>query len=52
MGEQQRYIKLEEMAKLDVTLEPSNAPGIPKKWRDKIKNLIDVEAHYLEQTGT
>lgn len=41
---------LEEMAKLDVTLEPSNAPEIPKEWRDKIKNLIDVEAHYLEQT--
>jgi len=41
---------LEEMAKLDVTLEPSKAPEIPKEWRDKIKNLIDVEAHYLEQT--
>jgi len=41
---------LEEMAKLDVTLEPSNAPELPKEWRDKIKNLIDVEAHYLEQT--
>ena len=40
----------EEMAKLDVTLEPSNAPEVPKEWRDKIKNLIDVEAHYLEQT--
>ena len=38
------------MAKLDVTLEPSNAPELPKEWRDKIKNLIDVEAHYLEQT--
>ena len=36
--------------KLDVTLEPSNAPELPKEWRDKIKNLIDVEAHYLEQT--
>ena len=38
------------MAKLDVILEPSNAPEIPKEWRDKIKNLIDAEAHYLEQT--
>ena len=38
------------MAKLDVPLEPSNAPELPKEWRDKIKTLIDAEAHYLEQT--
>ena len=41
---------IKEIANLDVTLEPSNAPEIPKEWRDKIKNLIDAEAHYLEQT--
>ena len=38
------------MAKLDVTLEPSDAPEIPYEWRSRIKNLVDIQAGYLEQT--
>ena len=44
------HVTLEEMAKLDVTLEPSDAPDIPYEWRSRIKNLVDIQAGYLEQT--
>ena len=44
------HVTLEEMAKLDVTLEPSDAPEIPYEWRSRIKDLVDNQAGYLEQT--
>jgi ribulose-5-phosphate 4-epimerase/fuculose-1-phosphate aldolase len=44
------HVTLEDMAKLDVMLEPSGAPELPIEWRDQIKDLIDSRAGYLEQT--
>ena len=39
------------MAKLDVTLEPSNAPESRKNGETKSRTSLML-AHYLEQTGT
>jgi L-fuculose-phosphate aldolase len=44
------HATLEDMARLDVLLEPSGAPEIPLEWRDRIKDLVDNKAGYLEQT--
>ena len=44
------HATLEEMSKLDVTLEPTGAPEIPEDRRAPIKKLVDDEAGYLEQT--
>jgi L-fuculose-phosphate aldolase len=41
---------LEEMARLDVTLEPTGAPEIPEDRRGPLKKLVDEQAGYLEQT--
>ena len=44
------HVTLEEMARLDVTLEPTGAPEIPEDRRLPLKKLVDDQAHYLEQT--
>lgn len=44
------HVTLEEMAKLDVTLEPTGAPEIPEDRRLPLKKLVDEQAGYLEQT--
>lgn len=41
---------LEEMAKLDVTLEASGAQEVPEDRRGPLKKLVLDEAGYLEQT--
>lgn len=41
---------LEDMAKLDVTLEPTGAPELPEDRREFLKDLILEKARYLEQT--
>ena len=41
---------LQEMAKLDVTLEGTDAPEIPEDRRASLKKLVDDQAGYLEQT--
>ncbi len=40
----------EDMARLDVLLEPSDPPEIPVEWRDHLRELVDTRAGYLEQT--
>ncbi len=44
------HTTFEDMARLDVLLEPSNVPELPLEWRDHLKELVDVKAGYLEQT--
>ena len=44
------HITLEEMAKLDVTLESADAPEIPEDRRLPIQKMVDEGAGYLEQT--
>ena len=44
------HVTLEEMARLDVTLEPTEAPEIPEDRRAELKKLVDDQAGYLEQT--
>ncbi|MGI9596228.1 MAG: class II aldolase/adducin family protein [Acidimicrobiales bacterium] len=44
------HVTLEEMARLDVTLEPTEAPEIPEDRRSSLKKLVDEQAGYLEQT--
>jgi L-fuculose-phosphate aldolase len=41
---------LEEMAKLDVTLEATDAPEVPEDRRGPLKKLVLEDAGYLEQT--
>ena len=40
IGEQQRYIKHRRNGKLDVTLEPSNAPELPKNGETKSRTSL------------
>ncbi|MGI9622019.1 MAG: class II aldolase/adducin family protein [Acidimicrobiales bacterium] len=44
------HTTFEEMAKLDVSLEATDAPEIPEDRRDPIKKLVDDVSGYLEQT--
>ena len=44
------HATLEDMAKLDVTLEGSGAPELPEDARPKLRKLVDEMAGYLEQT--
>ena len=44
------HATFEDMARLDVLLESSNAPELPIEWRDHLKDLVDTKAGYLEQT--
>lgn len=44
------HVTFEEMAQLDVALEPTGAPEIPEHRRGAIKKLVDEDAGYLEQT--
>lgn len=44
------HVTLEEMARLDVTLEPTEAAEIPEDRRLPIKKMVDESAGYLEQT--
>lgn len=44
------HATLEEMAKLDVTLEGTDAPEIPEDRRGPLRKLVDDQAGYLEQT--
>ena len=44
------HATFEDMARLDVLLEPSGAPELPMEWRDHLKELVDSKAGYLEQT--
>jgi hypothetical protein len=44
------HATLEDMAKLDVTLERSDAPELPEEARLPLRKLIDEVACYLEQT--
>ncbi len=44
------HATLEEMARLDVTLEPTDAPELPEDRRAPLKKLVDDVAGYLEQT--
>ena len=44
------HATLEEMAKLDITLEPTGAPELPEEMRDDLRELVDEKAGYLEQT--
>tara|TARA_B100001559_G_C16421682_1_gene585403 strand:+ start:427 stop:1101 length:675 start_codon:yes stop_codon:yes gene_type:complete len=44
------HATFEDMARLDVLLESSNAPELPIEWRDHLKDLVDAKAGYLEQT--
>lgn len=44
------HVTFEQMAELDVALEPTGAPEIPEDRRAPIKKLVDAEAGYLEQT--
>jgi L-fuculose-phosphate aldolase len=46
------HATLEDMAHLDVTLEPTNAPEIPEDRRLGLRKLVDEDAGYLEQTWT
>ncbi len=44
------HATLEDMAKLDVTLDGSGAPELPEEARPKLRKLVDEMAGYLEQT--
>ena len=44
------HATLEDMAKLDVTLEGTEAPELPEEIRPKLRKLVDEMAGYLEQT--
>ena len=44
------HVTLEEMARLDVTLESTGAPEIPADRRLPLRKMIDEDAGYLEQT--
>ena len=44
------HATLEDMAKLDVTLDRSDAPELPEEARLPLRKLIDEVACYLEQT--
>lgn len=44
------HATLEDMAKLDVTLEGTDAPELPEEMRPKLRTLVDEMAGYLEQT--
>ncbi|MGK0477006.1 MAG: class II aldolase/adducin family protein [Acidimicrobiales bacterium] len=44
------HATLEDMAKLDVTLDQSDAPELPEHARLPLRKLIDEVACYLEQT--
>ncbi|MBG00799.1 MAG: hypothetical protein CL470_00855 [Acidimicrobiaceae bacterium] len=44
------HVTLEDMARLDILLEPSGAPELPLEWRDQLRDLVDDKAGYLEQT--
>ena len=44
------HATLKEMAKLDITLEPTGAPEIPEEMRENLRELVDDTAGYLEQT--
>jgi len=44
------HATLEDMAKLDVTLDSSDAPELPEEIRPKLRKLVDDMAGYLEQT--
>jgi|TARA_B110000305_G_scaffold130239_1_gene145568 L-fuculose-phosphate aldolase len=46
------HATLEDMAKLDVTLDQSEAPELPEEARLPLRKLIDEVACYLEQTWT
>ena len=46
------HATLEDMAKLDVTLDQSAAPELPEEARLPLRKLIDEVACYLEQTWT
>ena len=45
------HVTLEDMARLDVTLEPTDAAEIPEDRRLPLKKLVD-DAGYIEQTWT
>ena len=44
------HATLEDMAKLDVTLDGSDAPELPEEIRPQLRKLVDEMAGYLEQT--
>jgi L-fuculose-phosphate aldolase len=44
------HATLEEMAKLDITLEPTGAPELPEEMRGHLRELVDDTAGNLEQT--
>ena len=44
------HATLEDMAKLDVTLDQSTASELPEEVRLPLRKLIDEEACYLEKT--
>ncbi len=44
------HVTLDQMARLDVTLEGSDAPELPEEARLPLRRLIDEKSGYLEQT--
>ena len=44
------HVTLDQMARLDVTLEGSDAPELPEEFRLPLRRLIDEKSGYLEQT--
>ena len=44
------HATLEDMAKLDVTLDATDGPELPEDARPQLKKLVDEMAGYLEQT--
>jgi L-fuculose-phosphate aldolase len=46
------HATLEDMAHLDVVLEPTGAEEIPEDRRERLRKLVDDDAGYLDQTWT
>ena len=44
------HVTLDQMARMDVTLEGSDAPELPEEARLPLRRLIDEKSGYLEQT--